>query len=242
MSNYTITIAGDCAINLVFANAISDRTSTMVRIASQTLKEDPINGITEIVPTFCSLMICYNPIIIPFENLCLALEGKLKGLSAEQTQMKKITLIPVCYGGAFGPDLEFVAKKCNLSCEEVIKIHSEKDYLIDMMGFLPGFAYLGGLDPRLHVPRLDSPRTLIEAGSVGIGGGQTGIYPLASPGGWQLIGRTPIKPYDTNRAEPILYKAGEYLRFVPITLDEFVAIEMKQSASAYECTVIIEGI
>lgn len=110
-----------------------------------------------------------------------------------------------------------------------------------MLGFLPGFAYLGGLDERLHTPRLAVPRTRIEPGSVGIGGAQTGIYPLASPGGWQIIGRTPLKPYDPDREEPILYAAGEYLRFVPITPDEYTAIEAQLAAGTYSYGIFVEG-
>ena len=125
-----------------------------------------------------------------------------------------------------------------MSAEEVIAIHSGHDYLIDMLGFLPGFAYLGGLDERLHTPRLATPRTRIEPGAVGIGGAQTGIYPLASPGGWRIIGRTPVRPYDPDREPPILYAAGDYLRFVPITAQEFSLIETQVEAGTYECEIV----
>ena len=125
-----------------------------------------------------------------------------------------------------------------MSTEEVIAIHSGHDYLIDMLGFLPGFAYLGGLDERLHTPRLATPRTRIEPGAVGIGGAQTGIYPLASPGGWRIIGRTPVRPYDPDREPPILYAAGDYLRFVPITPQEFSLIETQVEAGTYECEIV----
>ena len=146
--------------------------------------------------------------------------------------------IPVCYGGDFGPDLSDVAEHAGMSAEEVIAIHSGHDYLIDMLGFLPGFAYLGGLDERLHTPRLATPRTRIEPGAVGIGGAQTGIYPLASPGGWRIIGRTPVRPYDPDRESPILYAAGDYLRFVPITPQEFSLIETQVESGTYECEIV----
>lgn len=242
MAGFNITIAGDSALNLEFADVITPETSTMIRMAAQSLTEDPIEGIIELVPTFCSLMVYYDPLAITFDELSYRLRGKLRGLDSADAHARKIVQIPVCYGEEYGPDLQTVADHAGLSTDEVIAIHSSRDYLIDMLGFLPGFAYLGGLDERICTPRLPVPRTLIEAGSVGIGGSQTGIYPLPSPGGWQIIGRTPIRPYDPDRAEPILYAAGEYLRFVPITADEYSAIETQLAANAYEYQIVWEGL
>ena len=136
-------------------------------------------------------------------------------------------MIPVCYDGEFAPDMEDVCAHTGLQREQVIRLHTSRDYLIYMLGFLPGFPYLGGMDERIEAPRLETPRTLIPAGAVGIGGKQTGIYPLASPGGWRLIGRTPIKVYDPDREEPILYKSGDYIRFYPITEEEYKDIAQK---------------
>lgn len=186
-------------------------------------------------------MVYYNPLVITFDELAAKLRGKLRDVGEADLSVRKIVPIPVCYGGEFGPDLENVAAHAGLTEDEVISLHTGRDYLIDMLGFLPGFAYLGGLDERLHTPRLASPRTRIEPGSVGIGGAQTGIYPLASPGGWQIIGRTPLKPYDPDREEPILYSAGEYLRFVPITPDEYAAIEAQLAAGTYSYGIFVEG-
>ena len=211
MAGFTITIAGDSALNLEFAHAISAETSAKIRMAADNLTADP------------------------------KLRSKLRDVGEADLSIRKIVPIPVCYGGEFGPDLANVAQLAGLSEDEVIAIHTERDYLIDMLGFLPGFAYLGGLDERLHTPRLTVPRTRIEPGSVGIGGAQTGIYPLASPGGWQIIGRTPLKPYDPDREEPILYAAGEYLRFVPITPDEYTAIEAQLAAGTYSYGIFVEG-
>ena len=240
MAGFSITIAGDSALNLEFAHAISPETSAMIRLAAENLTADPIEGITELVPTFCSLMVYYNPLAVTFDELSARLRGKLRDVGKADLSVRKIVQIPVCYGGEYGPDLANVAAHAGLNPQEVVNIHTAHDYLIDMLGFLPGFAYLGGLDERLHTPRLATPRTRIEPGSVGIGGAQTGIYPLASPGGWQIIGRTPLRPYDPDRTEPILYAAGEYLRFAPITADEYAAIEQQLAANTYEYQIFVE--
>ena len=139
----------------------------------------------------------------------------------------RLVTIPVCYGGDFGPDLPFVAQHAGLTEEEVIALHAGREYQIYMLGFLPGFPYLGGLDERLFTPRLGTPRTAIPAGAVGIGGEQTGIYPIASPGGWQLIGRTPLKLFDPASGT-LPYAAGDRIRFTPITAAEFVALAAKE--------------
>ena len=238
MAGFNITVAGDSAINLEFGNVISEKTNGIIRAAAQTLEADPIDGVIELVPTFCSLMVVYNPCVVGYDELTSQVRGKLRGLVATSGGIHRVVKIPVCYGGDFGPDLADVAEHAGMSAEEVIAIHSGHDYLIDMLGFLPGFAYLGGLDERLHTPRLATPRTRIESGAVGIGGAQTGIYPLASPGGWRIIGRTPVRPYDPDRETPILYAAGDYLRFVPVTPQEFSLIEAQVEAGTYECEII----
>ena len=234
MAGFNITVAGDSAINLEFGNVISEKTNGLIRAAAQTLEADPINGVIEFVPTFCSLMVVYDPCVVGYDELTSQVRGKLRGLVATTGGIHRVVKIPVCYGGDFGPDLGDVAEHAGMSAEEVIAIHSGHDYLI----FLPGFAYLGGLDERLHTPRLATPRTRIEPGAVGIGGAQTGIYPLASPGGWRIIGRTPVRPYDPDRESPILYAAGDYLRFVPITPQEFSLIETQVESGTYECEIV----
>ncbi len=240
MAAFSITIAGDSAINLEFATTISAETSTKIRLAAEGLRDDPIEGVVELVPTFCSLMVVYDPCVIGFDELVGKVRGKLRNLTAETNSIRRIVKIPVCYGGEYGPDIATVAEHAGMTEDEVVRVHSGHDYLIDMLGFLPGFAYLGGLDERLHTPRLATPRTRLEAGSVGIGGAQTGVYPLPSPGGWQIIGRTPVRPYDPDRAKPILYEAGEYLRFEPISPAEYQAIDAQVKAGTYECETIVE--
>ena len=141
--------------------------------------------------------------------------------------------LPVAYGGEFGPDLSFVSKHTGLTGEEVIKIHTGTDYLIYMLGFTPGFPYLGGMDSRLATPRLATPRTKIPAGSVGIAASQTGIYPVQSPGGWQLIGQTPVKLFEPTAQKPVLLNAGDYIRFFEVTPEEYRLIAASAEKGEY---------
>lgn len=230
--------SGDSAITVEFGNEISAEINACVHALDKAVHEKNIPGIIETVPTFRSLLIIYDPCITGGEKLKAKIAKLCRDLKASSENRKKIIEIPVLYGGEYGEDLKDVAKINNLTEEEVIKIHSGMDYLIYMLGFLPGFAYLGGLDDRIKTPRLQNPRTKIHAGAVGIGGEQTGIYPLASPGGWRLIGTTPVKPYDPERAEPILYSAGDYIRFVPIDKEKFDDISAKVQDGTYECRII----
>ena len=177
------------------------------------------------VPTYRSLMISYNPLKIDFDSLIESLKKIEDNLESIVLPKPKIHEIPVCYDEVFGIDIKNVASYNNLTVDEVIKIHTSREYLIYMLGFTPGFPYLGGMDERIATPRLEIPRTKIYGGSVGIAGSQTGVYPIDSPGGWQIIGRTPLKLYDENREEQILLRAGDFIKFVPITLDEFIEIE-----------------
>jgi KipI family sensor histidine kinase inhibitor len=137
--------------------------------------------------------------------------------------------IPVCYGGEFGPDIDTVARTNQLRVSDVIELHCEPAYLIYMVGFTPGFPFLGGLSEKLHTPRLETPRSLVAEGSVGIANNQTGIYPIASPGGWQLIGRTPVKLFAPRRKHPFLYQAGDRIKFNPISVEEYTRLVEKEA-------------
>ena len=143
--------------------------------------------------------------------------------------------IPVLYGGEMGPDLAFVAQNAGISEEEVVKIHTSTEYLIYMLGFTPGFTYLGGMSDKIATPRLKQPRVKIPAGSVGIAGKQTGVYPVDSPGGWQLIGRTPVKMYDPDREVPILPQAGQYIKFKAVSQAEYDKIAEEVAKGTYKC-------
>ena len=226
-------VTGDRALVMEFGNSISEEINSRIRSVGIAIEKSGINGITEIVPTYRSLMVHYDPMVIEYDVL-------LEKLAALEEQLESVELpspctyeIPTLYGGEFGPDMENVAKHNELTKEQVIEIHTSRDYLIYMLGFTPGFPYLGGMDERIATPRLKIPRTRIDAGSVGIASAQTGVYPIDSPGGWQLIGRTPIKLYDPYRENPILLKAGNYIRFIRIDREEYDRIKEEVAKGTY---------
>lgn len=242
MVKFKLLPCGDTAISCEFERQISPDINRMVVYLNQELISMSLEGVNDTIPAFNSLLINFDPSIILYEKLSSEIKKILQKFDENKSSgnKKKVHMIPVCYESDFAEDISYVSKYCGLPENEIISIHSSVDYLIYMLGFLPGFAYLGGLDPRIEVPRLSSPRTKIPQGSVGIGGNQTGIYPVASPGGWQLIGRTPIKPYDPSKEEPIMYRAGEFIHFIPITLKEFELIKKDVESGVYHCDIVIK--
>ena len=237
MQNIRILTAGDSSLLVEFGNEISPAINKKITTTVNLMREQHIEGVVDVIPAFCSLLINYDPRVISYEELKDRMMGLVKMEGQTGQDRKRIFEIPVCYGGEYGPDIASIAAHAGLSEEEVIRIHSSRDYLIYMLGFLPGFCYLGGLDERIHTPRLANPRIKINAGSVGIGGSQTGIYPLDSPGGWQLMGMTPVKTYDPDREVPILVQAGDYIRFVPIDEAEYHRIRELEERGEYRCVV-----
>ena len=223
-----IRAVGDRAVLAELGDSINESVNRRVMELNKIVRSSEQEGIMETVPAFCSLLVYYDPLVTDFSAVSRFLWNLSVSAPELREQSGALVEIPVCYGGSFGPDLAFVAKHGNLKEEEVIRIHSGRDYRIYMLGFLPGFPYLGGMDERIATPRLNVPRTLIPAGSVGIGGEQTGIYPMDSPGGWQLIGRTPLRLFDPQNGQKRLYEAGDTIRFVPISLREFEKISRTQ--------------
>lgn len=219
-----LRFAGDTGVLVEYGDGIDPEINRKVRIMTAAIDAEPPPGVVEVVPTYRSLLILYDPQQTDpsrLQSALTALEGRLDRIEIPPPRTVEI---PVLYGGEMGPDIDFVAEHSGLSVEEVIRMHSEPAYLLYMIGFTPGFAFLGGLPDALATPRLPTPRTQVPAGSVGIANNQTGMYPVASPGGWQLIGRTPVRLFDPDREEPFLYRAGDLIQFKPITPEEFAEL------------------
>ena len=222
----TISPVGDRAISIDFGQVIDPTINRHIRQTIERIKALQLEGIIELVPTYCALLVEYDAMLYSYSEICNIIEPTLEeGMTDTTNELVTVVEVPTVYGGEFGPDLSFVATHNHLSEDEVVSIHSGTDYLVYMLGFIPGFTYLGGMDLRIATPRLSSPRTLIPAGSVGIAGEQTGTYPSDSPGGWQIIGRTPVTMYDMSKAQVALLNAGDYVRYVPIDESEFHRIK-----------------
>lgn len=229
---------GDRALVVEFDNEISEKVNMEVMGMEQKIRE--CAGVVECVPTYRSLLVYFDPQRLSYSQekdliLSIRMEEHL-----DEAGKKKILQVPCAYGGSYGEDLAELSRELSLSEQEIIRLHSERIYRIYMMGFLPGFVYLGGLNEKIWAPRLQTPRIAIPKGGVGIGGKQTGVYPVESPGGWRLIGRTPIDFYDAQRKEPILCRAGEYIQFIPITGREFEKIEKDVGAGTWKKEYIME--
>ncbi len=220
-----ILLAGDAALVVEFGDRVDPALNREVRALWRAAERAAIPGVLDLVPTYRSLLVSYDPLTTDPDEL----RERLLEIDAEKGSLdpaaSRLVRVPTAYGGEFGPDLPFVARHNGLTEAEVIEIHSGTDYLVYMLGFSPGFPYLGGMSPRIATPRLTTPRLAIPAGSVGIAQQQTGIYPVESPGGWQLIGRTPLRLFDSGRQPPALLEAGDSVRFVPISPEEYFEIE-----------------
>jgi KipI family sensor histidine kinase inhibitor len=188
----------------------------------------------DLVPSYRSLLVYYDPLHTSLPELEERLTALEQDLDQAVLNAPRVVEIPTLYGGEYGPDIGQVAKHNGLAPEEVIQIHSAGEYLVYMMGFTPGFPYMGGMSERIATPRLQTPRTAIPAGSVGIAEQQTGVYPIESPGGWQLIGRTPVQLFDPQREPPVVVTVGDYIRFTPITEETYHDIQRQVRTGSYQ--------
>jgi KipI family sensor histidine kinase inhibitor len=222
-------IVGDQGLMMEFGEGISPVIHERIKAMLFALDREKPAGVIEYLPAYRSITVLYDPLLCSFKQLQARLGQLATGAEALSLPKPAIVEVPVCYGGEYGSDIGFVATSHGLAEEEVVRLHSQPDYFVYMLGFSPGFPFLGGLPETLHTPRLESPRKKVPAGSVGIANGQTGVYPVESPGGWQLIGRTPLRLFDCQRQKPFLLSAGNILKFIPISGREFLELQAESN-------------
>jgi inhibitor of KinA len=227
-NDFEIFSQSDQAITFSLGNHVSPAVNQKLTSMKSWLIEKNIHGIRDIIIAYCSLTVCYDYFNIQRLKGGVNVSAYLKSVLEEAYLRSTPTIlnsshweIPVCYGNEFGPDLEMVAKEKKLPINAVIEIHASRPYAVYMIGFLPGFPYLAETDPRIHIPRKQTPRAAVERGSVGLAGKQTGIYPMRSPGGWQIIGRTPVTLFDKDQDPPVKFQIGDTISFYPIDESQF---------------------
>lgn len=226
---------GEKAVTVVFGDSIDPEISHTIRLLERLVQEQPFPGMLSTVASYTTLCVHYDPYTLTAAQVIgnngiqkwvvHYISRLMDQLHARPNVTPDVIVIPVCYGGQYGPDLADVALHTGLSAEEVVARHTSNTYLVYMMGFMPGFPYLGGLDNQLATPRKKTPRQVVPQGSVGIAGTQTGVYPLDSPGGWQLIGRTPLRLFDPTSEKPILLQSGQQVRFESLDHHDFKAYQ-----------------
>ena len=237
--DYEIKPLGETSVIVKFGNAISPAIHNKIQRLADYLEKYPFTGMVEYVMSYTSLVVYYNPFAVKkaaenkdkstLQLVTDYLDGCMEKTQAADEKKANVVEIPVCYGGKYGPDIEFVAEYNHLSVDEVIQIHTAPEYLVYMIGFCPGFPYLGGMDERIATPRRDMPRLEIPARSIGIAGQQTGGYPISTPGGWQIIGRTALEMFNPHDDEnPSLLHSGDLVKFYAVSEAEYLSIREAQ--------------
>lgn len=240
MKNLKFYSLSECAITIEWGNKISIVVYKQIANLNLLLNENRFAGFTETVPAYNTITVFYQPeLIIPFDKsptdfVRRHIEKLIAEKSIHQAFKNNYVSIPVCYDEEFGPDLQYISETKGISVQQLIAIHQQKDYHVYMMGFLPGFSYMGEVDDKIAIARKASPRAVIEKGAVGIAGNQTGIYPLSSPGGWQIIGRTPYCLFDMEKEDPFFFKTGDTVHFDSITKEEFYKYKEKENCVLVE--------
>ena len=229
-----ILLDGDSAVTVQFGDEIDPKIYARVKALNEVLKALPDSlGITETVPTYRSLLVHYDPRVIPIGKLRELILRKTEDSGTASEGKKKVITMPCCFGGSYGEDLDYVAEYHKTSKDEIIKLFCAQDFLVYFLGFTPGYPYIGGAPEALATPRLSSPRVKVPAGAVGIGGVQLGIYPIESPGGFQLVGNTPLKLFDPSKEHPVLLEAGEYIRFQAVDEAEYLSIRKQAEEGSF---------
>ena len=232
---WTLQPMGDRCLIVQFEPRVDPEINARVRSVAQYLLTHPIEGVVDVVPAFTTVAIHYRPEAVgndpthepPYQRLCRSIESILAAGVTHTHSSTRVVEVPVCYGGEFGPDLDDVAVQCKLTPQQVTELHAASPHQVYMLGFAPGFPYLGGLDPRLEMPRRATPRTKVPAGSVAIAREQSAIYSIETPGGWNVLGRTPLRLFTPEADPPCLLQPGDNVRFVPISAEQFKAAQRK---------------
>lgn len=228
-------LSGDMAVSIQFGQEISLELNKKVRALQHILQTDPIAGVTEVVPTYASLMVHYRPETIRYASLREQLEKRIANLGDVEMPKAVVVEVPIIYGGKYGPDLEVCAKTENISVEEMIKIHSENEYYVYMLGFAPGHAYMARFNQPFSFQRRESPRLKINGGSVVAAQNLSNLIPFDQPCGWNILGATPVTICDYQKEKPFLVNAGQWVKFVPITEKEFINIQEQSKNGTYHC-------
>ncbi len=216
-----IMVVSDNSIIIEYPAQISQEINRQIRYVTREISEKMADRIVDIIPAYHTVTVGYDCLKNDYRKLVQEIEEILSQTSADKDDQRDVVEIPVCYEEPYGLDIEEVCQIHNISREELIKRHTAPEYLVYMVGFTPGFPYLGGMDESLATPRKKEPRSKLPAGSVGIAGSQTGVYPIESPGGWQIIGRTPLKLFDPYREDPVMIKSGQYIKYVSISAQDY---------------------
>lgn len=218
---WQIHAAGDAAIVVRFPPRIDPLVNSRAIDLAETVSRTRYPGVRDVVPTYRAVTIYFDPLLTEVDALIADLHARLEDQRVASVTIGRRLTVPVCYGGEFGPDLSDVARHARGTEAEVIALHTGREYRVYMLGFLPGFAYMGVVDERIALPRHPRPRLSVRGGSVGIAGSQTGVYPVDAPGGWRLIGRTPVRAFDEHRDEPFFFRPGDIVRFEPVSEERF---------------------
>ena len=235
-SELNFRYGGDRALFAEVGDEITPEVNRGIRNLLSAIDEADLAGVQAMAPTYRSILVYYNPLVVGTEALKEQITELYGNLEDAELGGAKVVEIPTLYGGEYGLDIDFVASHNGLSEEEVVEVHTGSDYLVYMVGFNPGFPYLGGMSERIATPRLPTPRVRMVPGSVGIAERQTGIYPLASPGGWRVIGRSPIRMFDPDREPPSLVEAGDLVRFTSVDEARYKEIEAEVKAGTFKVT------
>jgi inhibitor of KinA len=231
VNTFRIVAAGDAAFIVELENRIDSVVNDTAIALAKAIQTAAVPGVRDVVPTYRSVAIHFDPLRTDYDALVARVNRCMEDRSPYQSETRRAyedpppVRVPVCYAGEFGPDLADVAAFAAVSEAEAVRLHTSRIYRVFMLGFMPGFPYMGIVDQRIAAPRLSTPRVRVPVGSVGIAGMQTGIYSVSTPGGWRIIGRTPLKPFDLSRGEPVLFKPGDAVQFYAIDPGEYARFE-----------------